>query len=451
VYAIVDRQTLKGFFFWGRVPAAVGSDLAGIFLYWTGRKVSKGTGLLLLLLWALWPWAFSIGRTMREYAWYVPMAWTAILFLYVAVEKGFRKWQSWLLVLLSGAMVWHALKIDIHSTFKVVLIMVMAFVLWWLWDKKGVIVDYIKTKPLLLIPAGLGIIVLGKISLDLAMKSSHVSIVPDSINLMAFRYYFGTIDTHLMHLWRAHDPLFVSLPIFGIGVISVRKNKLAGLALVVTAVLYTFYSLFFDRYFRPRYTAYILPMYLFFMACGIRGVYQLVRHYVLPNRRALVSIAVTSIFVGLILFSPGVLAKTLMYKDHGHNKITGEFHFRVDRIMDYLHEHVAPGDAMLVAHLLHPIRLMPFDFDVPMGSYSWSSAGRFDSVARFMDKHPSGYMVLDDKRNIEWNKGFPLEAPFRFAGRLVTPVLRQDLATVYRWELWPQGDSSVKDVPDFSP
>ncbi len=451
VWQLAAPSSYLDFLYWSRMPGALVGALTVFPLYALARRVSVPVALTSCILWAISPWAIGVSRYVREYT-YFPffILLTLISFFAVVdiVRKGARDDLKRLVLHASVLALFfiYTLLIDRSSTIKVGAIVIAGAALGIFAEAivKGMSSDEARRERAL--------------SYGLILTVAGVILVLKNFSISAFGYQlddkylavFMSSDTFEPTMWWSGYGItksIMSVIIFvGCAVAAIRKNFSFFHFFFIFIIMLFFYYLFFDRYFKPRYCYYTLPVFCIVIAAGVWHLIELAavfRHRFAKAAAFLVVVLfLSSVFkpentymaLNPTLKNPVENTKT---RDSGYFRVTGEYHQGMRRVGRFLKTRIEEEDVFITTIYqplltlglrVHPKRIF---------YYKFRSRDVEKQVRQIMHKHKQGWMILDFRRNGKLTKrrfSDELRKPFRVGPYTMRLVYDKHEAQVFRWK-----------------
>lgn len=429
----------------GRVPGALASAATVVPIYLLARHFGTRVGLLAAGMWAVHPWSTGVGRTIREYAYFSFFS-TALMTAGVAlVSRARQRPLLGSLVVLATASVSAAYaRFDSSSTYTAhVLVTVGVVGGYWVFQTLDVSSRRARIVLLTALPfaAALGFTALARFNVPLDIVFPLRDRALYFVNL----YAGGTAILSL--------PNFIVLAtvLAASGLYRLRGSQqhlFAALLLTFLGVLLAM-TLGWDRYYRPRYGFFLLPIFLILLSAGLDRFLSDVWGRIAPffTERARPGWRL-ALLAGLLVYAVPLadLTDNVRSDAHGYVRFTVEYHDRVAGFVEFMQSEATADDALVATGVLvTPLRLVeaPITFgDRNLYGYSYrtSAAEGHPTVVEAIERHASGFIALDVRRE-GWTTSFPREAPFLVeVARGVVCVVPHDRIEgnwIWRWDAAP--------------
>lgn len=410
-YRFAPPAELADFAAVGRIPGALVSAVTVFPVYLLARRFGRPVALLAGLAWALHPWATGVGRTIREYA-YFPLLSSSLILVGVALVRraAGRPVRGLVSVLLIASVSLAYALYDRASTFAAHAL-VASSVVGVYWFAQTFIEGRRRVRQLLI---GLAMAAFVCALLILPALNAPFSL---DLSFDQRRFYFFNLYSNGTAIVSVGS--FVSIAAVMIASAWRRLSEdqralLLALLLTLVGTLFLM-TIGWDRYVRPRYGFFLLPIFLVILSVGalslFRDLWEGLSATVEPrtHRRAKVFLAATL----LALIVPwGDLVYNQRSDAHGYVRFTNEHHDRVGEAVRLLKEEAKPGEALVATGIITiPLRLVGAaiveDADRVLG-YSYTDSGRHEALRVMMGRHHTGYVVIDTRR-ARWTASLPRE------------------------------------------
>lgn len=455
MYQFTGAQNFQEYLYWGRMPGVIFSALTVIPVYFLGKRVSNTTGYIAALLWAIAPWAIGVARTVREYAYY-PLFTTLGLVSYLAILEAIvqrKKITAWFVLqtLYILSLAGYAIILDPKSTLKIFVLLVLittgAFAL----THQGTLRKFLRENTKLLVGSIIPVILLIGVGVLQLIDSQHIvlsSVLPEyqwadmfftSLELRPTQWWDGIITSAIISFF------------VGASLVMALRNKNKGfitLALIFLGML-LFYIFFFNRYVRPRYIFYLMPIFTVLIAYIPASIFNhIARLGFRTHKFYYVSIfGVILVFMGI--FNITNSTQQLFSAQQGYINETGEFHDDVTGLVKKLDSLMNPNEK-IVTTVFRPLIIMKYQANLDdFLMYDYKDSKRFREVEGFLSKNNTGLIVIDSRRNGGWTEGFPRTDTFLFGRRKVSLIYNEDGTQIYRWE--PINEYSLESIETFVP
>lgn len=399
--------------FIARLPGVIISTLTAIPFYFIGRKINKNIGLIMAALWAISPWAIAISRNVREYA-YFPFLYAFIGLFFIVCAKNLIKiieekhwkltfYRSISLIIFFLPLLYYFS--DPKSTFMFVFILYAVFfaVLFYGIFRSKKLTQKIKKKigVFLLIPVSIfAVIAYSNVGF---LFEKHISIIPQ-FNRFWFDVVLGKFDGTFFYQGNYYG--FYAL--FALGILFsfywLIKNKSQTLTFLILTFLGYFYvfSFHLERIENPRRLGFVIHLWLIpIIAIGIYCFYKLYLNKI--HKRKIVAAILVSIFLVTVFNFKNIAKATNLdsYRwSNGSVQITSEYHERFIPVLEKYGNQIKKDDATICT-LCNPllwheaVDLM----DNNLYYYDHLDENRLEMVPYIVQKYPSGWMILEWKRN----------------------------------------------------
>jgi hypothetical protein len=228
---------------------------------------------------------------------------------------------------------------------------------------------------------------------------------------------------------------------------AIRKDYNFFYFLGIFVLMLFFFYLFFDRYFKPRYCFYVLPIFTVVIAAGVYYILNLA--LVFRNNFSRVIGLFIAVFFILSIFSykntrdalnpiltNPVEKKKYSVRRTGYVNTTGEYHQDMRRVGMFLKRRIMEDDVFITT-IFQPI--LTLGLKIPpekVFHYNYKSENRVDRVKRIANKHKQGWLILDYRRNGKITKrkfSSKVGKPFKLGRRTMTLLFDRNEAQVFRW------------------
>lgn len=426
----------------GRIPGALMSALTVIPIYFLARRFGSSTAITAGVAWAVHPWATGVGRTIREYAYFPFFSTLAVVLGVVAVRRASGRPFLGLTAVLAvaGATLAYA-RFDRASTFTAHALIIVGVVgTFWFLQSFAEGTRAIRIALLSSVPAAV-------VGLLVVLSSMNV---PLDVNLAD-----GALTGRRFY--------FVNLYAGGTAIVSLANFSAIGLLLVVAslralrgserhlfiALLVTFLgtlvgmTLGWDRYVRPRYGFFLLPIFIVLLSAGsvtiIGRLWSMLETAVEESARTRTRIVLT---VVLLVFAVPLadLTYNVRSERHGYVRFTNEYHDRVSGVVAFMQREATASDALVATGVIvTPLRLVDADIVADRGrvaGYGYRSSTRHELVKETIIANATGFVALDARRT-GWTQSLPRE-DFRITaggGEICVRILdRIDSNWMWRWD-----------------
>lgn len=380
-----------------RLPGVIFNSLAIIPLYLATKKINRPIALLSCALYATSPWIIAVSRNVREYAYY-PFYFYWIIYGMVAflelVPRDFnlagdlRK----ISLLKAGALglvltlpVIYALVIDPTSTFKLILISYGVFFLLLL--SKFDLTSRVNIRFLAVMATGF--LIGGYI---LASRQTSILSLPN-FDDYSIRYFFPNPPQQWYFDRLTIMAFFALIAAIFMGAVFFRDNVMVAVFVILYIAFMLFFTLFFDRYIRPRYIYAAQLWYVVVMAIGLYGIWSGLQLFI---RKKPARILAALLLVGLTFNVPQVLLSTF-YNAQGDMPITEEIHYNVVPAYLFLLDKAESRDVLISTDYRSYVLWMGVPKFQETYSYSYKIERPRDNVLSVVERYNSGWIVLDTR------------------------------------------------------
>lgn len=445
----INILNINEFIFWSRLPGVIFGSLSILPIYFLGKKIKKEIGFISAFLWAISPWAIGVSRNLREYHLYcfiilIVLVLTVNLFDLIKKHKKENNLRIISTLALLSFFSFYSYSIDNLSTLKVgiaiLLISSIHFLLFNLNLKK--INSFtqnkkIKKKPIFL--ALLFLVSTAIIILKIFLKNPHFSILHINSNFQYLNLFFSS-SSRVLNWWRDIPGYLIPGFFIIIGGIwaFLNKNKHYFLHLFIFLGLLVFYTLFFDRYFRPRYSFYLLPFYSILIASGL---YALTEPIIKQKGKqgSQKKLFYSILIVAMILFSFNFknTIKAPFLEDGAPSRLTNEWHDNMSGLISYLEENYQKKDTTIISSPGYYINMLRVRFNIPeekiyqlINSQDQLSLKEVD---RIIEKESEGIIILkkeNDQELIAKYKNYPL---FSKNKKIEMIIKEKENIFIYKW------------------
>lgn len=437
--------------FWARFGAVFFGLITTFMIYLLGKRIKKSIGIVSALLWAISPWAIGLSRTVREYAYYPFFILLGIWLLLKysdkikSFEDIFAKKNLPLLIINLFYLVLfiiYSIFIDSDSTLKIGLLIFAVTLIYMALSKFSLLYHFYKHHETLITILTIILIFAISIGAYFAVTINQQT----SLEKIEFEKSWSQIflDSHRsekpMQWWdklKGTTYLIPFLIFLALAIqLSNRKFEILNYFLIFT-ILLIFYSFFFDRYFKPRYISHLLPIFVILIGSGIYSLYQPLTKFKAPVSKYLLSIIPTIFLLSILSFSALSFNQTVPQMNEVLNS-TGEYHDEVKITLLYPYENIFDKSTIIISGTP---QIMGFIFDIKRENnyhYYYDNETRFDFTKNIMKNNPSGYIVIDERRNIKFAKGFEIgNFTYEIDRNTYSDVrlIQEGHWFVYKWEI----------------
>jgi hypothetical protein len=444
-----------------RMPGAIIGGLTAIPLYFLARHLNKVVALIAAFLWAVSPWSIGVAQYAREYSCYVFLVLLAVLsairidqILLAEKSEIFRRKVVAVLghVVFILAFCLYAVFIDAKSTLRigVLLIGIIGFtcLCWRLSELKKIQIPYRKV----VIPIA-GILLLGA-----AVYAIYY------VGVIGLKYQLETRYAEILILGRKKTPIlwwtgFRQVPLIGVllaasgGIFFLnRRHRTYTIIFVIFSGLLLFYSLFFTRYFRPRYGYYLLPFFTVLISAGIYCFF----HY-LGSAKSLAIRGIGIVSLVLMLFAVVNYQNTQFSNsgklkeknkkngdvvETGYSLVTNEFHQDLGPLFKFFKNRLREDDIIVTTSATRAGLIIGLGMQEDRILYfNYKAIDRLQWIEAVVGRHKAGWLILDFRRHgmKKKVKHLPLHGTFELSDKTVTMVHRENGLLFYRWDVYRQG------------
>ncbi len=415
-----------------RVPGVLVNSLALLPLYLLSRKINRSTAILAIFLYATNPWIITVARSIREYG-YIPFYSFWILYGMLLVLENMprrivldrriltqihKNWVVPLILLILPVM--YIFKIDSFSTFKVFLMAYGIFALFVLAR-----VD-MKARENFLPLAGI-LVLLG---LGGFVYISNLGFV--SFKLVLFTAPLRLFFPNPEQQWY-HDRLnFLPLLAFFFAVVAavwqVRRNPAPLFLVVQFGTFLTFFLLFFSRYYRPKYLFSVEILLIPVLAFGF-SILWLILKISMPRKGIQIGAACLAL---LATINPAQSILPSRFDLNGLMPISQEYHYDVSVVDEYMRQNAKPSDALVSTIYRSYVSFKGEPVFLAKSGFQQDNPGEIEVLAQFMQKYPSGWLVLDLHRYRSWTQQLP-QTQFELKGIPVKYMGEYHEQYVWKW------------------
>lgn len=441
-FRLGNPSSFHEYLFWGRLPGVIFSALTVIPLYLITRRISPPVALISIFLWATSPWAIGVARTIREYA-YFPFfimlgALSLIYFFELLLTNNIKLQLRSLLCLLPViALVFYAFRIDPYSTLRISLLVYAGITAYYLSIYLYRFKDQAKKNKIVLAGILAASAFVARWMFVYAQGSGHIRL--DNLRFSDYWlqvFFFPGGASTPLHWWGDYHLMAVVVFILGLGFFYAAANKQQHRGYFLHAALFSllllFYTLFFDRYYRPRYIFYALPFFIPLVAVSVYALFDYANKLKPFSIKVAGALAVAMFLFQIINYNH--VLYPVLSDTHGFVRTTNEHHDSLKSTLILLEEKISPDDVFITTIARTAIQL---NFNINsdrMYYYSFKSEDRFNDVAEIIEKYPRGFMILDWRRNGHFAEGFPTEGQFLIGDHTVEVIQNKDGMHVYRWQ-----------------
>lgn len=410
-YRLAPPVVLADFVAVGRIPGALVSAVTVIPVYLFARRFGRPAAILAGVAWALHPWATGVGRTIREYA-YFSLFSTSLMLIGVALVRRAvgRPVRGLASVLLIALVSFGYALYDRASTYAAHALVGTSVVgVYWL---AQTFLEGRRRVRQLLVGLALGALICAFFILP-ALN------VPFSLDLSfnQRRFYFINLYSSGTAIVSAGN--FVPIAAVMIAAAwrrSSQEQRALLLALIITFLgTLLLMSIGWDRYVRPRYGFFLLPIFLVIVAAGalalFRDLWGALSAAVEPRTHWRAQGLLVASLLALIV-PWGDLVYNQRSDAHGYVRFTNEYHDRVEEVVRLLEAESKPGDALVATDIvITPLRLVGaaiVEDGYRVLGYSYTDPDRHEALRETMGRHETGFVVIDGRR-ARWTASLPRE------------------------------------------
>ena len=416
-----------GYELWAaRLPGAVMNVLAVIPLYLLARRLNRPVAVLSVLIYAVSPWVITFGRIVREYAIYpflfYLIVYGMVLFLdgiprRLRLERDFRIFLTPKMLLLSMGFFLlpvYAFYVDVHSTFKLIVIVLALFGVFILsrldWESRTS-----RWTVLLLAGAGLSVAIFwfGRLQLSAGFNPSVLG------------YFFANPPQQWYFNRLALIPMVGLAGAFALSFIVRRTNVVPLFILSLFGGLLAFFIFSSNDFQGTRHLTTTHLWYIVLVAMGLYLVWLFLQ-LIMKSHRVWSMVVIIAVLGALVWNVQQSLMPVL--EDDPYMSISTDYHHDMSAVHEYMLANTG-GDDVLIASIY--------------GLYAqWTGAPLFRDIHRFGTQTPaedvlsiiagneSGWIVIDSIR--AQDAAFPVFETLSEDGRVEYVGLFGD-EHVWRW------------------
>ena len=399
--------------FIARLPGVIFGALAAIPIYLMVRKISKKSGFISALLWITSPWAIMASRNVREYAIFpfFMVIFLIILIYYMQrilqIIMGNTKisWKEIVLTIIVIIPFVYAFIIDPSSSFKQIALFLPPIALYFIYRILMIKDINIKYRILLLMTIVIGIVTailymyINKyfINFNPTFNPYYLTMLfGDTPGFQQYLFYdsFGAIYQYYLRYF-----LLRFILLAGILYIFIKKEDI-GIILSLVFLFEIYYLTFhFDRYIKPRYGFFILPLFLSIVGIGIYAIYNVISNWKF-NQGAKKCVYVLVFMLLLFIFNPFSTYMAITYDKQLEVPWSREYHDDIGPLMDTFKNEINNSDIIIASNK----NLVRWYFNISINSqniykYDYLNPNRFLEINKIVTEHDKGWIVLDSRRN----------------------------------------------------
>lgn len=436
-YVIGKASSFYEYVYWARVPGVIFGILTVIPIYLLARKVSKTSGLLASFLWITNPWVLGVIRNVREYAYY---PFIALIFLLLLIksedylkDKNVKKY--YLQLILVFAILIYAIFVDTSSTLKIIGILFLGNLVYLGTFKfKEIKKFFISNKNLFIFLSFLLVTIL---SFIVYQGYNHPDLVLNNISFEGrwVKFFFDTSVGFPMQWWNGLGVYSYYLwGFFLLGTVSslfLKKYENIRILIIFTMII-LFFTLFFGRYFRPRYIFYAMPFFVILLSNGIYLLSKQFRY--ISNKKLAISLFLILLVLLFQFFSISNTLYPIISETHGYVGPTNEHHDKVQQTMNFFKNQDISKEDVFIATVFENVLILSFDIDKDrIYHFDYKDENRFDYVEKIISENDQGWIILDWRRNGYWVEGYPKEGSFFIGDTRIQVVQNEEGFQIYQW------------------
>lgn len=425
--------------FVARLPSIFIDSLTIGILYILGKKINYSIGIISALLWAISPWAIASSQNVREYAFF-PFVYLLTFIIieqlscrvlsFLEKQASFSKRQLMQFFLLLLPLL-YGFFIDINSTFKQIIILYLAAIIF-------IIIRLMvshriskKSKNLLFLTT-----CIAGISFLLIFLQSELGFL--SVQPTYDPYWPRLMLSNNIRLWSFNSDITSYLIILAIGTAIAGKKLFQkeysseGLILLTGLLFFYLFSFHFARYHKPRYGFSLLIWTIPILALGIES---LINTFIAkePRFKKIPKTMIILIFL-LGIFNPVNTIQAIYQDGNNYISITDEYHDAFIPVKNKYYNDIKP-DTVIICSLCTPFYwhdMVALDNN-NLFSYNYRDKNRFKKIQNIIKSNSRGWIILDRRRNNHWSKGLPA-ADFRMDGTDINYLETLSGFYIYRWD-----------------
>ena len=408
-----------------RLPGVLFNTLAIIPLYLLTRKINRKIAVLSVFLYASSPWIIATARNTREYAFYP--------FYFYWIAFGLMKIIEWIPEELSLKSLWKELtrkgrwiailflslpvlyiKIDIYSTFKEAALIYAVFFCFF-----GIRMLPNKNK-----------ITLPRVILLIALLSFSIPVIRPYLGMLRhfnFRIYPTRILLNSAHQWYFQRiilvPIIMLISSFWGAVVFGKRNQILVYIWALFGGSYIVFSVFFVRYFMPRYIIFMEYWFLILMAIGFYMLWLFLKEILSLK---ISGIAIILLFLLFLNFPQTLLPTQEQQKTlhMGYFPVDGEQHLNMEDLDLFFANKVTTDDVLLTTvyngHLIWQHKDEQFGDIFFLNLRNNDVDGNKAKIESIIKEHKKGWLIIDIARitlaEIPWENFVLKDTQFKFFG-----------------------------------
>ncbi|MGH2582351.1 MAG: ArnT family glycosyltransferase [Anaerolineales bacterium] len=418
-----------------KLPGVLFNVFAIIPLFLILDKVNRTAAVVACLLYASNPWIIGVARSVREYAYY-PFYFFWIIYgmisLIESIPKGFvvskhwkqiANWKFAGLFLVLHLPLAYAVELDSSSTFKIIGVAYLVFYL-----ISWVRIDLTWKSNRLLLGASL-IAICSVIAIFLSSRGIFRDI---DLNLYPLRYFFPNAAQQIFFDRLGVFFAAALVAAFVLSVLFIRRNFIPAFLTALFILSGVFVSIFWARYFRPRYFISLQFWYIALQGVGLAGMWIITQQWFKPRRG--IGWAATILILGLSINPRQMFWPATATESGERTLVTEEIQYDIQAIEEMLLKEAIEGELVIsniygsyaawkgfpnLEYLRPPSNLAeaPRAEDLRRYVYSW------------VESRDTGWIILDAWRR--W-RGLPRET-IVLDGKVVDFVGQIQGQLVWRW------------------
>jgi Dolichyl-phosphate-mannose-protein mannosyltransferase len=331
-----------------RLTGVLFNVISIIPLYLIARKINREVAILSVLLFATSPWVIVFSRIVREYAYYPFYYYLIIYWMILFLEKipdHFCVYKDWK-ILFTPSMMWleaglvlppiYALYIDPRSTFKLILLAYLVFVLCIFIkmnfrDRKNAFI---------LLGAGILISAVGFLWIR---NNGFFDLVP-GFNPAPLEYFFPHPPQQWYFNRLAVVPVAALLSAILLAFLTRKKNPIPFIVFCLFVCFLGFFVFSSNSYFAPRHLTTTLLWYVVLLAVGIYIVWVFLQGFL--NIRSRTARIVTILVLCLITINPNQILLPVTSRN-SVELISGDHYYDMTDIQAYMVANFHAGDILI--------------------------------------------------------------------------------------------------------
>ncbi len=399
--------------FIARLPGVFFGALIAIPIYLMVRKISKKSGFITSLLWVISPWAIMVSRNVREYAIFPFFMIFLLIILTYYIQRILKiiagntkiSWKEIVLTIIVFFAFVYAFVIDSSSSFKQIALFLPPIGLYFVFKIlmiKDINIKYrISLLLLIIISFVTGILYVYShnyfINFNPYFNPYYLNIIfRDSPGFQEYLYYDS-----FSAIFQYHLGYFLLKFIFIVGILYIilKKEDIGIIILLVFLFEMYYLSFHFNRYMKPRYGFFVLPLFLSIIGIGIYAIFRVISNWKF-NQVAKKCVYALVFVLLLFLFNPFSTYTAITYDKQLEVPWSREYHDIVGPLVDTLKDKINNSDIIIASNK----NLVRWYFNISINSqniykYDYRNPERFLEIDKVVKENNNGWILLDSRRN----------------------------------------------------